>query len=1033
MNLEDVKHSLLRRQLKKHFPSEMEIPIEVSTFLKDVEEAYFHYDSNEKLLERSMEISSDELYEANQLLFKELEIHKKAQEKLYNSLDTLGIERHKSRKDLLDIADILNKEIALSNEAQIARDESESKLKTVINSALDAVIVIDERGIITEWNKQAESTFGWTKDEAVGMLLSKTIIPETHVKGHETGLAHFLKTNEGPVLNKRIELPARNRKGKIFPVEISIIPNKIGNKHFFSSFVRDLTETKKSERALNAINDLAKLLLGKNTLQEITQEIVTNTAKSFGFEDCMIYIYNEETNQLDKIASYIAENTEANKKEGATSLSIKKGIIGKAFGQASPMLVNDTSKNEDYIRDNELKFSELCVPIIDDGKVIGIIDSESNKKNFFTDEHLNSLVTVANLVSAQIKNAIITLKREKTERSLRESEQRWEGLVHNQPEGILITKGGQVEYSNAAGLELYEAESIEELRKYNLWDFLDQEQLAFFKNRMSEVQQKGFSSLIEFQVKTIKGKTRIVEANSTSVIYNGEMMIQSILRDITARKEAEKSLKESEERWQSLVENLPEAVQISKNGRVIYMNPTGLKLYEVDSLDEIKGVSLLDLADTEFRTILEDRLKRLDTEGSVGTREITINTFKGNKKIIEANSTTVHYGGDQVVQTVVRDITEKKKAERELIEVSSRLSTLLNSLNTGILMEKPDRSILHTNEQIWKLFGSDVDPQEMNGVNCHNLMLEVMELFKDSQNFAEETLRLLDDKKPLSGQQFELKDGRTFERDFIPIEYDGAYLGNVWQYRDITLEKEAEKELVKALEIERNYNELNNNFVSMVSHEFRTPLTSIHSTAELLLQFGDRFTGEELTKKVERIYKSAIKIDSLIQDVLTIGKLESENSKTENSEFIFSDVLNDTVQVLRSGYLSGKNVKIIKQGKEAPIFYDQNLIELILRNLLENAGKYSPREDNIIFSYSTEKESLEIACQDFGIGIPKKDQNVIFESFKRGSNTEEIKGTGLGLPIVKKAVDKMGGTINLESEINKGTKISIKLPSQNSK
>ncbi|MEQ9280757.1 MAG: PAS domain S-box protein [Balneola sp.] len=1031
MNLDDVKHSLLRRQIKTHLTSLEKIPAGLSEFIRAIEESYSHFDSDRELLERSMEISSEELLKSNELLSHKLEIQKKTEEKLYHALKTLGVKEARSARDLIKTAELLNEEISLNNEAQKRRKESEAKLKSIIDSALDAVIVTNEYGIITEWNKQAEQTFGWERKEIIGSEIS-IIIPESDIENYKKSVKEFHKTKESKLFNRRINLPALKRNGQIIPVEVSIIPNKIGERYFISTFVRDLTAAKKSERTLNAINDLAKSLLGKNTLEEIAQEITSNTIEKFGFEDCTIYIYNEESETLEKIASFVEQNTGINFSQ-LTSIPIGKGLVGKTFVQATPVLINDTSDCEDYQVGAEIRFSELCVPIIESGKVIGVIDSEHRKKDFFTEEHLKSLITVANLISTQVKNAIITKKREETEASLRESEQRWEGLINNQTEGVIITKDGYLEYSNAAGLKLYEAESLEKLKGKNLLDFIPEKLLPVFINRMKTIKEKGFSTLIELELITLKGKTRFAEVSSNLITYNGESMIQSVMRDVTARKEAERLLKESDERWQSLIENLPEAVQISYQGDIEYMNPAGLKLYEVSSVEQIKGLSLFDLVEKNSRQILKERIEKLKYDEFIEPQEFIMYTLKGNKKIIEANSTAVKYKDRRAVQTVVRDVTEKKKAEKELMEISSRLSTLLNNLSTGILMEEPDHTILHINECLLDLFGSKVSPEEMVGENIRYLMPELMGLFKNPDDFAEKTLSIVDNKEPVNGQHLELKDGRTFERDFIPIKYQGKYLGNVWQYRDVTQKKESEKELIKALEIERNYNELNKNFVSMVSHEFRTPLTSIHSTAELLLLFGERFKGKELKKRIERIYNSSIKMDSLIQDVLTIGKLESENTDIENSEFNISRMINDTIEVLSAEGLAGKTVEVINKGSDTKVYCDENLMGLTLRNLLENAGKYSPKADKILVTYSVSNKGLEISCQDFGIGIPESDQETIFESFKRGSNTEDIKGTGLGLPIVKKAVNKMGGTINLKSEINKGTKISIKLPNQNIK
>lgn len=214
----------------------------------------------------------------------------------------------------------------------------------------------------------------------------------------------------------------------------------------------------------------------------------------------------------------------------------------------------------------------------------------------------------------------------------------------------------------------------------------------------------------------------------------------------------------------------------------------------------------------------------------------------------------------------------------------------------------------------------------------------------------------------------------------------------------------------------------------MVSHEFRTPLTSIQSTAELLLTFSDRFTADDINKRVERIHQSSVRMDQLIEDVLTIGKLEANNSFVNNEEFKLSAVLNDTIELLRMGELSGRNVQIEGLTNEPTMLCDVRLVELIFRNILENAGKYSSTDTSIEIKVEFSENNVQLECKDHGIGIPEEEQKHIFESFKRATNTEGIKGTGLGLAIVKKSVDRLNGSIDLSSEMGVGTTISLTLP-----
>jgi len=142
-------------------------------------------------------------------------------------------------------------DITEKKKAEEELEQSELKNRLIMNSALDAIITIDNRGLITFWNPQAEKTFGWKEEEVIGKRLSDIIIPSYHKIGHENGMDHYSKTGHGPALNKLIELPAINVKGEEFQIELSIIPVKQGNTEFFCSFIRDITDRKLSEQALS--------------------------------------------------------------------------------------------------------------------------------------------------------------------------------------------------------------------------------------------------------------------------------------------------------------------------------------------------------------------------------------------------------------------------------------------------------------------------------------------------------------------------------------------------------------------------------------------------------------------------------------------------------------------------------------------------------------------------------------------------------------------------------------------------------------
>ena len=205
----------------------------------------------------------------------------------------------------------LRQEIADRNRAEEAFRRVERQARAIVGSALDAVVVMDAEGIVTEWNKQAEETFGWTRPEALGRRMSETIIPAQYRLSHERGLEQFFKTGQGPVLNRRIEITALRRDGSEFPVELTITPLKSGDSWTFSSFVRDISERRRAEEKLreselNLRNTQAELahMARVMTMGELTASIAHEVNQPLAAivasgDSCSAWLSNDPPN-LDK-------------------------------------------------------------------------------------------------------------------------------------------------------------------------------------------------------------------------------------------------------------------------------------------------------------------------------------------------------------------------------------------------------------------------------------------------------------------------------------------------------------------------------------------------------------------------------------------------------------------------------------------------------------------------------------------------------------------------------------------------------------
>ena len=246
--------------------------------------------------------------------------------------------------------------------------------------------------------------------------------------------------------------------------------------------------------------------------------------------------------------------------------------------------------------------------------------------------------------------------------------------------------------------------------------------------------------------------------------------------------------------------------------------------------------------------------------------------------------------------------------------------------------------------------------------------------------------------------------------------------------RDISDRKRAETETIKALERERELNQLKSDLVSVVSHEFRTPLTTIRSSAELLERYCRDFMDEKKNKHFQRIQSAINQMIQLLDDVLLIGKAEAGKLQFNPAALDLVEFCRDLVEELRSSLKTPHNIAFSYQGKCTNPRMDENLLRPILTNLLSNAIKYSPEGGTVDFELVCQDEVVTFRIQDQGIGIPLEDLSQLFESFYRATNVGTIKGTGLGLSIVKKSVDLHGVQLAVESVVGVGTTFTVMLP-----
>lgn len=242
--------------------------------------------------------------------------------------------------------------------------------------------------------------------------------------------------------------------------------------------------------------------------------------------------------------------------------------------------------------------------------------------------------------------------------------------------------------------------------------------------------------------------------------------------------------------------------------------------------------------------------------------------------------------------------------------------------------------------------------------------------------------------------------------------------------------KNSERKILNAWEQEQELNLLKSSFISMASHEFRTPMTTIRTSVELLQKFDHELTNQKRDDYFERIKAAISQIIHLLDEILLLGSGEAGGLRYQPKPLDLEKFCAELMEDLRFSHSQHYTITAECEGDCSIAVMDAALLWHILTNLLSNAIKYSPTGGSVRFSLMCQSGTATFRVQDHGLGIPLKDQSHLFETFYRCSNVGKIQGTGLGLAIVKKCVDLHQGDIQVNSELGKGTMFTVTLPIQ---
>jgi signal transduction histidine kinase len=250
----------------------------------------------------------------------------------------------------------------------------------------------------------------------------------------------------------------------------------------------------------------------------------------------------------------------------------------------------------------------------------------------------------------------------------------------------------------------------------------------------------------------------------------------------------------------------------------------------------------------------------------------------------------------------------------------------------------------------------------------------------------------------------------------------------IFVMEDISLRLKWQQEIQVAFEQEKQLNEIKNRFVTLISHELRTPLSIIMTSSQLLQRHAATLNTEQIIARTDKIQKQVMRLKRIMEDVSFINKTDSRGHELQLTPI---DLPSFVQNIIDGVFMVEENLPQVTKhysGADIQLVSDETLLYQILVNLISNAVKYTPPDGTVSVDCRVTEQTIVVQVADTGIGIPDADQTELFQSFHRASNASNIPGTGLGLNIVRRAVDTLNGTVTFSSELDKGTTFTVTLP-----
>lgn len=813
---------------------------------------------------------------------------------------------------------------------------------------------------------------------------------------------------------------------------------------------------KNQKSKLKALSDISSIDL---TLEFdiILQRILKITCETMNAHSGTMMLVDED--ELRMVSSYGLPNDyiekvyKAAKEAGLPLSSSPSGTVLKTGKCLAVSNIYEEPKNRPWYHiAQEFGFSaQIFTPMKRGSKVIGLLNIYFAQVHDFSEEEINFVNIAASQASSVVLNArmcsklkdnILELKEyedhlkeriNKTHNALYESENYLRTVIESSMDGIFVLdEEGRFEFGNDSFVHILGWPRKDLIGQFFM-KIIPEDLTDFMLERWGEI-QTGIEKPYETRIVTKSGEIRNLFVSHSHTVIKGKKKYVVVIKDISEKKRLEISLKESESKFHDLFENAEDPMYTHDlEGIFLSINKAGLKHLGC-SENEVIGTHISKWLTPESFWLVEERIKKIYC-GEPLDQPVIIEVIckNGTHKWGEVRTSLIRQG-NKIIGThgIARDITEKIILEQQIRESELKYRDMFENAQDPMYTINMNGTFLAMNNVGLNALGATKD--EVIGSNLSEW------LTPESMEIAMERLKEYAKGINLDSIIYEIvrKDGehKWIEAKNRLIKHGGRITSIHGIARDVTEKKRLEQKvkdyhekLIKSYEELIETDNIKTEFISNITHELLTPLTSIRGFAELI---DDETMGKinpEQKKSLGIILRNSDRLIKLIKELLDSSNLEKNKLGLHFRIVSINSVLSKSIQDIHP-QANDKQITIIKDFQHLPdIWGDEERLIQVIMNLLINAIKFTPPGGKITIRASDDKDQVKISITDTGIGIPEEKLKTIFDRFYQvdGSSSRKYGGVGLGLSICKNIIDKHYGKIWAQSN-GQGSTFHIVLP-----